>query len=251
MKKMFSLAICAAVISWTGQAMADSWSVGYDNTGTVYTTTGLTSYQTQGNEMLGMAFTFYFTDGSSQTATWTNFVGNSSGVTITKGNDTFSMTMADTADTYTATWSTTSDISGISNSLSIDKILIDAGAGNTVFDTILTSEYTPGSSTGREFSVSSFGYGYDIQATYSGQVALNGTVYGDLYRYLTIDFVNGAFGPADLRNRTWRHEDFINFVADTDNLKITGDLKPIPEPTTMLLFGTGLIGLAAASRRRK
>jgi hypothetical protein len=29
------------------------------------------------------------------------------------------------------------------------------------------------------------------------------------------------------------------------------DVSPIPEPTTMLLFGTGLLGLSAFSRRNK
>lgn len=36
-----------------------------------------------------------------------------------------------------------------------------------------------------------------------------------------------------------------------DMVSAGDDLQPIPEPTTMLLFGTGLIGLAGVARRKK
>jgi hypothetical protein len=37
------------------------------------------------------------------------------------------------------------------------------------------------------------------------------------------------------------------YAFEIDNLA----LRPVPEPATMLLFGTGLAGLAALARRRK
>lgn len=226
MKRVFFgvvLIILCAVPSFAG-----SVTVNYVP-GTTYTTTALTGFSTFGDQMAGMKITAYFTAGGSETVTWVA-TGAGAGNAIGTG-----WSLAESGDTFNNSWEL------IQNG-SLSGLKIEAGPGNTTFDTWTSPEGTPGSGSGIPFTVTSGGTFLDIAATYSNLlgVAPNPPV-GDEYLTLALQFryLNG-----------YNSSTALFFDADTDNILYAGDLTPVPEPASLLLLGSGLAGVLFRLRRR-
>lgn len=186
-------------------------------------TTAIAAYATYGDDMIGMLVTANDTD----TQIW----GALTGTYGVQGNG---WSLTESGHTFSSNWTTLTTTAGL------DSLFIDAGPGDTIFDTLNGQDYTPGSADGREFDLTSLtNYNGHIDVTYSGPVSLSGQAFqGDLYRYMLIEFSETFTGS-------------LGFRADTDNAAFSGDITPtVPAPGALVLAGLGT-SLAGVLRRRR
>ena len=218
------------------------------NVGIIHNTTHVED-TTYGDEMGGMTVVATLVNNQGVATTlngvWTDGAFGLGGVinwVNPLGDDEFNLSVW--RDTYWQNvWNLNFDFDSANYRLA--SLAFDGRPGNTVFDTRFNgNDGTPGSDSGRNFA--GFDpYSGNITATYFNAVGLNGAApVGDLYTNFLLSFGNGSWAQG-LR----QSNDTYRFTLDTDNAVTTP--PSVPEPGSMILLGTGLVGLASRMRRKK
>jgi hypothetical protein len=211
-----------ALLSHGTSAYAISFPAVLDPGATQLTTALAAADVATGQDMAGMSVTAFFSNGATQQVIW-DATGTKAGGAFGTG---WQLTQA--GNTIDFDWTLTS-----STALNINRLLIDAGSGNAVFDAIETPAGTPNSGLGFPFIETSAVGTFSVLPTYRDVVALQGSLpVGDIFRLLDLSFTNaGGFAPGHT----------LMFLADTDRLGLSGDIAPVPEPGTFVLLATALV----------
>ena len=76
---------------------------------------------------------------------------------------------------------------------------------------------------------------------------------GDTFDILTADVINGTFSTLNLTlgtGFTWQVDYLIDFIGNTDIVRLTVLTSAVPVPGAVWLFGSGLLGLIGFTRRK-
>jgi hypothetical protein len=177
-----------------------------------------------------------------------------------QGTDNVLLDSLTNVNTVTGTINGTTGVEFVSNSGNLSsnpsgQAVVSPGNTNTAFTDIGFSLANGGTFTRAVFNINS-AYTGDMLVTITG-INLDGGTYTETFaivangqNFFTFDSINGQL----MLSITLTAQGAGNVFEDLRQVRIgeaVGPTEPVPEPVTMILFGTGLAGIAAKVRRRR